>query len=372
MEYKCSNCGGELQFDPESGKLKCPFCGRVQELNEQENAGQSQKGLVDHEVHEDTSASQSGMKAFVKATDGSTESTEDLVVYECPHCGAEIVTDKTTSATTCLFCKTPLVIEKQTSGKFAPKYVVPFEIDKKRLGELYEQYIAKKPFYPDEYASENVIDKIQGIYLPYWLYDLQMNGMMSARGEHTITTRRGKYMVTDHMVYQIERGGSMDFWKIPVVASSKASEEAMNAIEPYNYDKLMPYNPGYLPGFLAQRYDQDSDTRAARSEERARESFESALTSTMGGYEGLHVTGSQIRRALKSADYAILPAYLLYMDYKREQGEDHVIAVNGQTGQIAGNIPVDKGKRNRYFILCFLLSWLILAVVMIGVFMMID
>lgn len=67
----------------------------------------------------------------------------------------------------------------------------------------------------------------------------------------------------------------------------------------------------------------------------------------MGGYEGLHVTGSQIRRALKSADYAILPAYLLYMDYKRDQGEDHVIAVNGQTGQIAGNIPVDKGKRNR-------------------------
>ncbi|UNT93471.1 hypothetical protein [Allobaculum sp. Allo2] len=88
------------------------------------------------------------MKAFVRATDGSTESTEDLVVYECPHCGAEIVTDKTTSATTCLFCKTPLVIEKQTSGKFAPKYVVPFEIDKKRLGELYEQYIAKSRFIP--------------------------------------------------------------------------------------------------------------------------------------------------------------------------------------------------------------------------------
>lgn len=399
MEYKCTNCGGELHYSPKLGKLECPFCGQTYDLPNEQGQNVHDQGhdhehshdhshdqsipyysdthsenpgdpgtILDHEVHEQPM----GSAPFkpTKSTDGTDGDVEDLVVYSCPHCGAEVVTDKTTTATSCIFCKTPLVIEKQASGSFRPRYIIPFEIDRKRIGELYERYIADKPFVPANYMTENVIAKIRGIYLPYWLYDLHVSGSLQARGEHTTTYTSGKYMVTRHHVYDLYRAGYMDLWKVPVVASSKAQEAAMNAIEPFNYGKLSAYNSGYLPGFVAQRYDQDASQKEKRSSQRAEESFNNAVMSTMAGFEGLKLLGGNMKAKVREAAYAMLPVYLLYMDYDSANGEDGLIAINGQTGKIAGNIPIDKHKKNRFFLTRFLLIFAIsFAAFLTGIFL---
>lgn len=144
----------------------------------------------------------------------------------------------------------------------------------------------------------------------------------------------------------------------------------MNAIEPFNYGKLSAYNSGYLPGFVAQRYDQDASQKEKRSSQRAEESFNNAVMSTMAGFEGLKLLGGNMKAKVREAAYAMLPVYLLYMDYDSANGEDGLIAINGQTGKIAGNIPIDKHKKNRFFLTRFLLIFAIsFAAFLTGIFL---
>lgn len=366
MEYKCKNCGGELHYDPNIGKLKCDFCGSTYDLSEyQEMDAETIPGTPEIHAHE---AVING--GYTKAMDDSTDIKEDLTVFQCPHCGAEIVTDKDTVATQCIFCHTPMVIDEQAQGKFRPAKVLPFEVDKKQIEQLYENYIKGKPFYPPEYSKANVIDKIRAIYLPFWLFDLTMAGEVNATGEHTQTFTSGQYIVTNHQVYAINREGSMGFHKIPVIGSSKTPKDAMDSIEPFDYSKLQDYNPGYLPGYLAQRYDLDSKATQQFSQSRAEETFNHAMMNTMMGYEGLVPAGKNFYASSIHADYVLLPSYLLFMDY--DNNEDKLIAVNGQTGKIAGNIPVDKHKRNRFFITRFSLFALLFLGLAFLLLMLID
>lgn len=386
MEYKCPNCGGELHFDPHIHKLKCDFCGNTYDLNEFEDHS--------HASHADTSSASSVSSAssasaassepleywpdepsaaqsgFTKATDDSTDRQEDLVVYSCPHCGAEIVTDKNTVATTCIFCHTPMVIEEKSAGKFRPDKVIPFEIDKKQVADLYENYIKDKPFYPPEYSKASVIEKIQAIYLPFWLYDLHMQGHLQATGEHTHTFTMGDWIITNHDVFAIDRAGDQAYFKIPVIASSRTPKDAMDSIEPFDYSKLTDYNPGYLPGFLAERYDLDHERVQEFSRKRAENSFNQAMTNTIGAYEGLRLTGGEMHPQSIRAQYALMPAYMLFMDY--DAHEDKLIAINGQTGKVVGNVPVDKHKRNRYFIRWFLILGVLFLAIALMILLMID
>ena len=100
MDYKCRNCGGELAFNPQSGKLKCKYCDTEYDLSEYE----------DHKGHDHMpeipsfEGEKAVEKGFDKATDDTTDVKEDLRLYQCSNCGAEVVTDKTTTATSCVFC----------------------------------------------------------------------------------------------------------------------------------------------------------------------------------------------------------------------------------------------------------------------------
>lgn len=372
MEYKCKVCGGELGWDPSISKLRCKFCDATYDLDEFKDEGLSdqtsaQQAKQPFHVHEDGTVHMGShheqasavMQGFDKATDDSTEIKEDLRVYQCPSCRAEVVTDKNTTATTCVFCNSPLVLQEQMNGTFRPDYVIPFEVDRKKIEELYENYIRNKPFYPEEYSTANVIEKIKGIYLPFWVYDFTTTGDLSATGERTRTWSTPNWIITDHDVFDLYRAGKMNFSGVPVIASNKTPKDAMDALEPFDYSKMKDYNPGYLPGFMAERYDKDVKEASAAALERAGNTFDQQLSQTIGGFSSVAMRGGHMDHVNRSGHYALMPAWMLFMDYKND--EDKLIAINGQTGKIVGNVPVDKHKRNKYFLIRFLLIWIVLA-----------
>lgn len=358
MDYKCKNCGGELHFDPKIAKLKCDFCGNEYELSEYESPpAHPDEHDHDHEQEHQSSDSQAGQK-------------EDLASFTCQHCGAQVVADKDTVATSCVFCGTPMVLDAQMKGAFRPSRVIPFEVDKKQIEDLYESYIRTKPFYPPEYSKAKVIEKIKAVYLPFWLYDMTFEGGLKATGEHVSSFRQGDWIVTTHKVFDIAREGQMRFIKVPTIASSKTPRNAMDALEPFRYEKLAPYNNGYLPGFVAQRYDRDEHQCQSKAANRAKQSFDSALKGTILGYSNVRIYNNQADLAAVDPEYVLLPAYLLFMDYDHD--EDKLIAINGQTGKIVGNVPVDAHKRNRFFISRFFLLWICLFVLALVVMIVME
>ncbi len=340
--YRCPNCGGELEWSPSAQKLRCPYCGSEFDLSafDQKEEGIGQELDTDsYEKGEDAEYA-----SAADATDDSAVNPQDLRVYRCRNCGAEIITDKTTMATSCAFCNSPVVLTEQLDTDFRPKWILPFRIERKQVEKIYLDYVKSRPFTPAEFTSRAQIEKIKGIYIPFWIYHMELRGALDATGEMVTTTSDRDYVYTHHRVFHIVRDGEVSIDKLPVDASSKTPNDAMDSIEPFEYKYLQPFRMSYMAGFLAERYDEDMDQCMNRAMLRARNTVEQKLAATISGYSSLHVTNRTIdllpgTRA--QADYAMLPVYLLFTKY---HGKDYLFAVNGQTGKAVGNVPISKKR----------------------------
>ena len=249
------------------------------------------------------------------------------------------------------------------SGKLKPEYIIPFKLDKKAAIQQLTHYYKGKVLLPKAFRSQNHIEEIQGVYVPFWLYDAHAEVRGEYDGEVTESHREGDYIVTTTQYYDILRRGSTDFVKVPVDGSSKMPNAHMDAIEPFDYREAVPFSTAYLPGFLADRYDEDESTCYARAKSRMEQSTAAALRGTVTGYSEVHPRVENIHLQPGKAHYALLPVWMLHTKWK---GKDFLFAMNGQTGRLIGDLPIDKGRLAAWFfgislplmaVLSFLLLW---------------
>lgn len=349
--FRCKVCGGHAKWNPEVQKVKCEFCDEEFELSDFEDQEENDDYQVGRKATEE---------GYTQATDDSSNiSQEDLRVYKCTYCGAEIVTDKTTAATTCVFCNNPVVIKEQLAAEFKPQYVIPFKINPNDVKDIYLKYI-KKPFTPNLFLSAEHIKKIKGVYIPFWLYSIDVDGNILAEGDITRRYSNSKYNFTEHKIYDIRRGGSFKYEKIPVDASTKTPNDAMDSIEPFDFLDLKPFQMAYLSGFLAERYDDEKEDCYKRAESRAKETTTNLLMDSISGYSSVSLKSKSLDVKNSQAEYAMLPTYLLFCKY---EGKDYLFALNGQTGKACGNIPIDKKKVIKYLLTRFSAIFVILSVI---------
>ena len=147
--------------------------------------------------------------------------------------------------------------------------------------------------------------------------------------------------------YRVSRSGNVNFEKVPVDGSSKMPDAHMDAIEPYDYEKMVPFSMSYLPGFLADKYDVTPEECAGRVETRCRNSAIAAMESTVVGYSTCTVNHADVDIRRKEPEYALLPVWLLSTKW---QDKNYLFAMNGQTGKLIGDLPVSKGRLAAWFI----------------------
>lgn len=333
--YQCPACTGPLRFDSATGKLVCDYCGSTYEVKEVEAL------YADKQKASDTAARQRPQGPV-----WGEEEAAGLTSRTCSSCGAELVCDGTTAATTCPYCGNPTVLGGQLSSKLKPEYIIPFKLDRKAAVQNLNKYYKGKKFLPKAFKEQNHVEEIQGVYVPFWLY----NGRMEARGaykaEISESHREGDYIVTTTRHFDVARVGDADFVRVPVDGSSKMPDTHMDAIEPFDYSDLKPFSTAYLPGFLADRYDEDDKKCAARVLTRMKNSTAAALHDTLGGYTGLQTLSEQLDPRTLEPHYALLPVWMLHTRWKEQ---DFLFAMNGQTGKLIGDLPVDKGRVAAWF-----------------------
>ena len=344
--YQCPACTGPLHFDSKTGKLTCDYCGSSYEVKDIEAQYARQQSAVDAAAEADTRKAKAAKKKDTDASCWSEAEAAGLNSYSCPSCGAELVCDTETAATTCPYCGNPTVLGGKLSGKLKPEYILPFKLDRKAAIEQLTHYYKGKLLLPKAFRSQNHIEEIQGVYVPFWLYDAHANARGNYEGQLTESHREGDYIVTTTQFYDIVRNGTTDFVKVPVDGSSKMPDTHMDAIEPFDYSALVPFSTAYLPGFLADRYDEDEKTCFARAEKRMTQSTASALRSTITGYSEVHPIAENINIESPKAHYALLPVWMLHTKWK---GKDFLFAMNGQTGRLIGDLPIDKGRLAAWF-----------------------
>lgn len=315
-EFKCPNCGGRLEFDARTQKLKCPYC----------------EGTFDPEIFDEGD----------HYTVSSEEWKDDnIVVYTCNSCGGSIMADRDTAAGNCPYCGNPVVMTSNVSGIYKPKKVIPFLLDKKQAKEKYAQFLKGKPLLPNAFKSEAAIEELKGIYVPFWLFGGKANARMWFDATRTRHWTEGDYICTETSYYKLFRSGSVRFADVPVDASGKIDDVLTESIEPFDVSKARDFSENYLAGYFADKYDISAEDSRSKANARIANSTSSLFASTTGMYESCIPSSSSISISEGRQDYVMYPVWLLNMRY---QGKTYSFAMNGQTGKFVGELPIDKGK----------------------------
>lgn len=340
LEYKCPACGGALSFDSGLQKMKCPYCDtefEVEALKELDEALRS--------------APADDMSWQTQEERQWQEGEEDsLASYVCGSCGGEIVTDVNTAATSCPFCGNPVVMMQQVTGSLRPDCIIPFKLDKQTAEAALQKHLSGKILLPKVFRSENHIKEVKGVYVPFWLFDAVADGDARYHATRVRTWADSRYTYTETRHFSIHRAGSLGFCAVPVDGSSKMADDLMESLEPYDLSQAVEFQTAYLAGYYADKYDVSSGQSAQRANARIRESTEQALRQTVVGYSSVLPEKSSIRLRDNKVRYALYPVWLLQTNYR---GQDYLFAMNGQTGKLVGNLPVDKGAYWKWWFIVF-------------------
>lgn len=372
--YKCPACTGPLHFVGTSGKVECEYCGSSYTIEEieahyakEDAAAAAATAEAEAKAKTDTEengSAEGGSWDFGDVNNDWGEDSDTMRAYSCPSCGAELICDETTAATSCPYCDNPAIIPGQFGGTLKPDYVIPFKVTKEEAIAALKKYYKGKKFLPKEFSAKNHIEDIKGVYVPFWLFDGKVSGSMDfdCTRVETYSTATEKVTVTKH--YNEYRSGYVSFEKIPADASSKMPDEHMDSIEPFDYKEMKEFSTAYLPGFLADKYDVSMEESASRADNRAKNSMRDEMKADAGrGYASCIPRGENITLEQGKVSYALLPVWMLTTKWNDER---FLFAMNGQTGKFIGDLPVAKSKVFGWFAKIALPLAAVLAVVMIA------
>lgn len=326
--YNCPCCGAPLAYDGESGKLECASCSNSYDLNviEVMNAPQQEGGLEFNTPEKKFDAGD----------------VQQIQAYICDGCGAELMTEGTTTATECPYCGSPTVLPDRIEGGVKPHYVVPFVVTKEQAQQLFTDYFKGKRLMPNVFLdTRNRITQMRRVYVPYWLFGCDAHADIVYRAEKKRVYQEGDYQVERTEHYAVRRAGSMRFEHIPVDGSVKLDNKITESLEPYDLSTAVPFEPAVLAGAMADHADVDADCCKSRASERVENSILQAMRSTVTGYTGV----TEQRRNLHTHNGVVTPVLMpVWLITTQKEGVTYTFAINGQTGKLTCDVPADAGK----------------------------
>jgi len=319
--YKCPNCGAMMNFSAKTNTLVCEHCGNSIEVS---LAGQEDPDLD-----------------IAQADEGQDTDGNQIKEYTCGSCGAALATDALTTATVCAFCGSPALLPSRLSGDFKPSRIIPFKVEKKEAQKQLKEWAKSFKLTHSGFQSAAIMDKLTGVYVPFWLYSAVANAEVEAEGRKITTTTSDNVETTTTEYYEVERKLRNSYNLVPVDASEKMPDDSMQGLEPYNYDDLKTFQLPYLAGFQAEKYNNPythyEDTAWRGIEDDIIHNAEETIT----GYDETTTKFAKAELFGKRHEYALLPVWCLAYRYA---GKTYPVYVNGQTGKIDGALPLSKGK----------------------------
>ncbi len=341
LTYQCPCCGAGLKFDADSQLFKCEFC-----------------------LSEHTEADLEKTDAFKKAEEAKAQSEDfcsRMNEYRCNQCGAEIAADENTVADVCPYCHSPVVLSGKLSGQKMPTKVVPFKYSKEEAIKHFLDFAKKKRFVPKDFTSQAQIEKITGIYYPFWVTDADTDSNFNAVCTKVTTWTSGDYRYKKTSYYNVYRRGDIHFEDIVQSAYSEADKNMLEGILPFPASAQMDFNMSYLSGFLAKKRDIERSELEESFKEKVLDYGNTVLKETVHGYSGINIKNSQAKIKVCHWDYSLMPIWLL--TYKSKKGKRFTYAMNGHTGKIYGELPIDAKRVTIGGILTALATGLISALI---------
>lgn len=336
LEFKCPCCNAALIFGADSQNLKCEYCDTAFEID----AINAYNESLDDQCQDSFSWEN------LNKTEWHPNEVHAIQAFLCPACGGEIITDENTAATFCPFCGNPTIVPSRMSGTLRPDFLIPFKTDKEDASSAFLRLCKGKLLLPKNFLSEQRMEKITGIYVPFWLYscDTNFKGSYKATRIHRWSDSRYNYTKTDHFL--LRRSAESHFSRIPMDASLKMDNSFMESLEPFDYQDLQEFNMAYLSGFFADKYDVPSSQGEERIRQRVEHTIQEELKKTTMGYSTVMPSAHSLQIEHSKVQYILLPVWMLNTRYKEKI---YTFAMNGQTGKMTGEFPICVKKATGYF-----------------------
>ena len=312
--YKCKSCGGDLVLNIATQQLKCPFCDSVYPVSDYEDA---------KEVKE--------------------QETYDTTIYTCTQCGAEIMTTGSTAVTFCSYCGTEANLQGRLSQEKKPRFIIPFKQTKEQCKAIYSEHAKKQPYVPKEFKDAEFLENFRGIYIPYW----EMNVGFEKNPELKVVVKytSGNYDYTEE--YSAHPDIINTNIPIPQDASASFDDEISSQIAPYKKEDMVDFNPAYLAGFFADTADVEADVYTEQALAMAEDHIIKNVESQFRSGANVSLPASQQARSelfgsrIVESHLNLFPVWFLTW---RKGDRVAYGVINGETGKITADIPVDISK----------------------------
>jgi ribosomal protein S27E len=352
--FPCPGCGADMVFDPQHNSLSCPYCGRQEPLPVSSGSVEERS----YETYLQASATQLGSLA------------ENAVEVTCSQCGATVSFTPPEVAGLCSFCGATIVAQPKAADPLvAPEAVLPFGISQQQSNEALKTWLSSRWFAPNALKRLAYQESISGVYLPFWTYDAQTESSYTGqRGEHYYETET--YSEQDEQGNTVTRTRQVQrtrwypasgwvrraFDDILIPATQSVSRQRLAALEPWDLQALSPYEPAYLSGYKAQRYQVELPAGFEEAKHLMAGVIEGDVRSDIGGDEQVvnHIDTSYSDITFK---HILLPVYLAAYRFNQKV---YQVMINARTGEVQGDRPYSFWK-----IFFFALFWVVVIALIV-------
>lgn len=359
VSYKCLNCEAPLQYSAKKLKFYCEYC--RSEYTEDEL--KKHFGNLDEQLKNNQAVSEEAKVDDVP--EGFEDFASSTVMYTCQSCGAEVITDKTTAATFCIYCHNPVVISNRLTGAFKPDKVIPFKFTEEDAENKFFEFCSKKHFLPKTFIANAELNKIRGVYYPYWMVDSLKDGCLYATAKKIRRWTVGDEEYTETKTFRVKRAGKIDFKDFPHPALNGEHSKALKYVNPYDAKEFRGFTMAYLSGFLAEKRDTERKDVQGDVDRELRDYSQKIYASTIKNYDSFTVDSVEVKTLNEQWQYAMMPVWMMNFNY---EGKDYLYAMNGQTGKNYGELPLDKKKLALFGVILF--AALLLLCILGGYFLL--
>ena len=301
MIYKCKNCDGNMIYHVEERKLYCPFCNSMD-------------------------------------TDLCVDRKD---MHICDSCGGELNIGQYDSVGKCPYCSQYVIYNERVEGEYKPSRILPFKVGKEQAKAMISVHYRDKKYVPKSFLAKANLEKMEGIYVPFWLFDFNANVNFRGMGFRERVWANEKEAGQEMACYDVYRNFDAIFRKMPVDASVAMPDDIMDLLEPFDYGEMEAFNPKYMSGFLGEIYSDKAENFDARVKHKINGDIEKVLKKHLSNFKVVTPISKEITLEHKGAEYVLLPVWKYLYSY---QGKNYEYYINGQSGKVIGKAPLSIGK----------------------------
>ena len=342
-QIKCPGCGWTLEFDPAINKFACIYCNKAYSLDEL--LGRPAENVTPEPAEAEPEATNAKdfaakpVKSIVRDRMNMPEEGIKKVrgkipmnVQICRSCGAELVMKNVEASSFCAFCGQATIASERLEDWLEPDTIIPFKVTKSEAEDIIRKRLQKGRFVP-EGIKKFETDRLRGIYIPYWLFDVYC---ADEQGWFYSAGRSSAYSY---------RLADCKFKNLTVEASKSLNDDYSAKLEPFDTSKRIPFNEAYLSGFYSDRFDLNDEEAESFGRIKAVKLFDSKVRETIPGKAKV-LEHTSLKPDIMREEYSMLPVW--FMTFRHED-TPYTILVNGQTGKMVGAVPYVKKKARTLF-----------------------